>query len=303
MKKQLIRNNVFETNSSSSHSISIADNTKEFTLETIYPDQDGIVIVEGGEFGWEWEKYNDAQTKASYCAVYSQNNPDKRKMLIEVIKEQTGAEMVNVSDEGYIDHDSDGVASDAFVSKDTLKNFIFNKNSWLFTGNDNSTPDPTFYHVPEFKDGKKIVPRYKFELKIDGYNKTTKFLSEPTEDDINDALQSLLQSVYLHENGYFDDDNSVMAQINRDTRKLYEFRTWKTPIDFENKLAKFTRDAYNDAYMLWEKDHPKSGNIEEDDKRWRSEEGYSLVRKIEDKLLTEENSKYVKSVKYEIISI
>ena len=45
MKKKLIRTGVYETNSSSSHSLSIANETKEFVLDTIYPDQDGILTV------------------------------------------------------------------------------------------------------------------------------------------------------------------------------------------------------------------------------------------------------------------
>ena len=47
MKKKLIRSGVFETNSSSSHSVSVANETKEFVLDTIYPDQDGIIELRG----------------------------------------------------------------------------------------------------------------------------------------------------------------------------------------------------------------------------------------------------------------
>lgn len=44
MKKQLIRQSVFETNSSSAHSISLGKDTgKQFLLETLYPDQNGNI--------------------------------------------------------------------------------------------------------------------------------------------------------------------------------------------------------------------------------------------------------------------
>lgn len=45
--KTIIRRGVFETNSSSSHSISIASEDKEFVMDTIYPDQNGVVRIVG----------------------------------------------------------------------------------------------------------------------------------------------------------------------------------------------------------------------------------------------------------------
>jgi hypothetical protein len=161
--KQLIRKGVFETNSSSSHSIAIATEDKEFVLDTIYPDQNGVIRIEGDEYGWEWFKHNDAGSKASYSAQSFANDDYQLDVLKEVIMEQTGAtDVVFVGlNDGYIDHDSYGIVP---KSKEELRNFIFNKNSWLFGGNDNSSPDPTFYHVPEIRDGKMIQPVYKYEL-------------------------------------------------------------------------------------------------------------------------------------------
>jgi len=57
--KKVIRGSVFETNSSSTHSISI-DHSK--ILKTNY----SYLSLECGEFGWEEERYKDAQTKLSY---------------------------------------------------------------------------------------------------------------------------------------------------------------------------------------------------------------------------------------------
>ena len=127
--KKLIRNGVFETNSSSAHSISIADDTKEFVFDTLYPDENGSIIINGDEFGRDWFKYNDARTKASYAAL----SLGLHSVLIDVIKEQTGALEVGLKvDEGYIDHQSYGLIP---TNKEKLRNFIFNKNSWLFGGN------------------------------------------------------------------------------------------------------------------------------------------------------------------------
>ena len=91
-------------------------------MDTIYPDQDGRVILIGGEFGWGWFKHNDALTKANYAA---QDAVDY-DLLSEVIKEQTGASEVIFKDmsDGYVDHQSYGTAP---RTKEELKNFIFSK--------------------------------------------------------------------------------------------------------------------------------------------------------------------------------
>lgn len=81
MKKQ-IRYGVFETNSSSTHSISIGnfedkllnfiqkpdyeynEDTGEFEDTTVY---DGNIHVTFGEFGWQEDTYNDVYTKLIYA--------------------------------------------------------------------------------------------------------------------------------------------------------------------------------------------------------------------------------------------
>lgn len=144
MKKK-IRKGVFETNSSSTHSISIAVGNNEGLLDTIVPNEDGVIVLTGGEFGWEIEEYNDAITKANYCAIDQLNNDERVEMLKRVIKEQTGAKMVTsiISDDwdngdySYIDHQSVGTSDEAFESEEKLREFIFNKNSILYTDNDN----------------------------------------------------------------------------------------------------------------------------------------------------------------------
>lgn len=188
---RLIRNNVFETNSSSCHSISIADDNKEFILDMLYPDDNGNIILNGGEFGWDWFKHNDAKTKANYAAQSFAYNEEQLEILKQVIEEQTGGVVIfeNLED-GYIDHDSTGILSS---NKDELKNFIFNKNSWLFGGNDNSTASPDFYIVPEYTKEGIIEPKYKYELSFNDKNitETYKFLDYPTDENFDDLIESL----------------------------------------------------------------------------------------------------------------
>ena len=265
--KKLIRKGVFETNSSSSHSIAIASEDKEFVLETIYPDQHGTIIVRGEEFGWEWFKHNDAETKASYAAQQFANDRNALDTLEYVIKEQTGAERVIFEglDDGYVDHDSVGIVP---TSANELKNFIFNRNSWLFGGNDNSEASPEFYHVPEFKDGKIIRPVFKYELSIDGFKQTAKFVDKPTDEELQSAISSLVGSALLTENGTFIIDDSIMWQITRD-RNYYEYY-YRSNFNSESKEILFKKENTYSEQDNIQKKLEEVGKLEGLD--WRQKE-------------------------------
>jgi hypothetical protein len=237
--KKIIRNGVFETNSSSAHSISISKCDQEFIIDTIYPDQDGVILVKGEEFGWAWEKFNDSMTKLAYVMQDQQGKHDE---IIEVVKEQTGAlEVVFVENGGYIDHESYGTAYDVCHDKDSIKNFVFNKNSWLFTGNDNGEPDPTFFDVPEFKGGRQILPRYKYELVIEGLEKTTKYMHEPSDDELSQGINSILDDALLTKEGHFITDNSIHWQISR-PRDFYK-KDWGIDQDYSTKEIRFLKES------------------------------------------------------------
>lgn len=238
--KKIIRTGVFETNSSSSHSLSVAREDQEFVMETIYPDQNGVISVIGQEFGWGWDKYNDARTKLAYAF---QDSPEENHSRIkEVVMKQTGATEVNFDeDSGYIDHDGVGTTEDIRYDTEQLRNFIFNKNSWLFIGNDNSAPAPTFFHVPEFKDGRKILPEYKFELVIDGLKETMKYLSYPYEEEIDDGINSLLDSAMLTDRGDFIIENSIYWQISRPRGQYYE-KGYSLDQDYSKMEIRFLKE-------------------------------------------------------------
>ncbi len=143
---QNIRRGTFETNSSSTHSISIDESCDEM-FDTIIPNSDGIIELNGGEFGWQEEEFNDALTKANYCYVDNIHDPKKLEELISVISQQTcvkpGNIRLNASTEysggnwSYVDHQSQGTSLEAFESFDKLTKFIFNPRSVLRTDNDN----------------------------------------------------------------------------------------------------------------------------------------------------------------------
>lgn len=141
-KKQNIRKGVFETNSSSTHSVHIDESVE--LLDTIVPDENGIITLNGDEFGWEVESYNDSYTKANYLAVliHEQGMSKYQELFESVIKEHTGAKEVkqgwNKDDWCYVDHGSEhGIIEQASESRESMRNYLFNKNSWLFTTNDN----------------------------------------------------------------------------------------------------------------------------------------------------------------------
>jgi hypothetical protein len=120
---KVIRRGVFETNSSSSHSISIAPG--DFRPEHLPVDLDGVCRIHPGEFGWGVETFRDAASKASYCLVYCKDvarnvgehvthtpsdSPRLQAMLRDVIARETGATVAfvprgNTEHEEMLDQD------------------------------------------------------------------------------------------------------------------------------------------------------------------------------------------------------
>lgn len=150
-----IRYNIFETNSSSSHSLTIAEYKEGQLLDTLYPDYGttDTLTVGSDEFGWDWATFDDAATKLSYCAIYvrdwveGDDQPKFFDILTKVIQEHTGIKNIIYPYEkgdytdytGYIDHQSveDRDLDYLFENPELLRQFIFNPESTLRTGNDN----------------------------------------------------------------------------------------------------------------------------------------------------------------------
>ena len=135
-----IRKSVFETNSSSTHSISLGSGNFKISDKSF--GVGGVIYIYPGEFGWEVEKHDDIWTKASYALTWARaNGVIYATMLREVIEKVTkcrvGFVPIAPNDWGYIDHQSEGVGAQVFKNKKTLTNFIFNSESVLYTDNDN----------------------------------------------------------------------------------------------------------------------------------------------------------------------
>lgn len=141
---KIIRSKVFETNSSSCHSISVHSGDIS-TYDTLYPDINGVLTFRGGEFGWDFAKYRDALTKAEYLVtLFTVHGKSNQELFEQVVLDHTGAKSIeyDLPDQpfdAYIDHQSWEDPNEPIfqLTYETMKDFIFNPNSVLMTGNDN----------------------------------------------------------------------------------------------------------------------------------------------------------------------
>jgi len=146
--KQSIRRNVFETNSSSTHSLCVTKNN-------ILDQKQESLNFSIGEFGWEHDTLRSSFEKASYLYTAILIN-EKVELLdsVKVILENNNVEYefeepkYDGDDEykylkyGYIDHGNElddflGICND----EDKLMRFLFSSESFILTGNDNSGCD------------------------------------------------------------------------------------------------------------------------------------------------------------------
>ena len=160
-----VRQGVFETNSSSTHAISIASPQELFTIP------ETIKFTSDKEFGWEVELYDDYLSKAAYLWLtiisnysdisYESKIIEYKEKLTEILW-NAGVKNVEFDDntytesswnkgymyldiDGYIDHTPDIRFIDDLIDEpELLISFLFNPNSVIETGNDNDDYSPGF---------------------------------------------------------------------------------------------------------------------------------------------------------------
>ena len=154
MKRQ-IRSGVFETNSSSVHTITF-DNTglRERDPNDLRIDRNGKILVDFGKFGTEYAIYKRQSDKLSYlmtCFVYMLGRyciPEEiygayefyliEKAVMKHCPECTGIKLIRYTDP-YIDHQSvpnDYIECVNIYDEDEVINFIFNEHILLKTYHD-----------------------------------------------------------------------------------------------------------------------------------------------------------------------
>lgn len=148
-----VRKSIFETNSSSTHAITIANNTDEDFKQNL-PEK---LIFGVGEFGWDFDRYEDTKTKADYLftAILYSCLCDEYLGKIKAILSSWGVESVfpelkkvkgqyyTLADDNiyyYVDHVSELKDFIKKVCNDEtlLMNYLFSDKSFVVTGNDNT---------------------------------------------------------------------------------------------------------------------------------------------------------------------
>lgn len=156
-----IRKGVFETNSSSVHSICISGDDR-YEIET--PDYEGTAIVEGGEYGWGYETLHGMSEKLSYVFTSIQYydhdlerniiDPDRVmesplfQKLAKVVKDYTGLTLMprlfndQYSPMGYIDHQSIDLMDEYWKAPEIMfdgmmRELLFNHKIYIEIDNDN----------------------------------------------------------------------------------------------------------------------------------------------------------------------
>ena len=164
MSKSVIRQNIWETNSSSMHSLQI-NNTHVSNYSGLRIDNDGYIHSEFGEFGWGYDEYYDPREKLSYALTmvaetekYTSEDEFYHtagfNAIENLIVDKLGCLGVIVDDAdiyktswgvnhtGYIDHQScEGYGSLQDFLNDysiTLEEFIFSDGVGLIIDNDNN---------------------------------------------------------------------------------------------------------------------------------------------------------------------
>lgn len=147
---------VFETNSSSTHSICIATNRN---TELSYPDK---LIFYCKDFGWSFDRLETPEEKAAYLYasllnLYSRGKAQEVMAFIMEALASVGVECEfdeaiyqNCGRDYYVenasvDHCGDGdlqrFVDQTTSNKGRLLRYLFSKDSFVLTGNDNSDTD------------------------------------------------------------------------------------------------------------------------------------------------------------------
>lgn len=144
-----IRSNVFETNSSSTHSICISK--KE-------PKIGSYVHFGLGEYGWSNREVNPADYL--YTAIMCQDGHEELLDKLKGILDSYGImydfekpvyDEYGWLDNGYIDHgyDTYGFINAVLNNEDMLMRLLFNSESTVYTGNDNQEGQPNGCNIAD----------------------------------------------------------------------------------------------------------------------------------------------------------
>ena len=147
---KLIRNKVFETNSSSAHSLTISHGE---VYDSLFVDEDGVCRVDCGGYSFcrgSGRRTNSTEEKIAFFATLGDAwNDDLLEDLKEQIQSNTGCDRVELLNLGESDYE---FCSDFDLpSGRELYDAIFDRNSWLFILGDEYEEPDGFYDVPKYE--------------------------------------------------------------------------------------------------------------------------------------------------------
>ena len=164
-----IRKNVFETNSSSTHSLVISKNERAYNYSL--PIEDGVLTIPFGEFGWGPDILSTPIEKLSYLItdridlydIPEEIKDDEDAIQELIMKSEPISEIIDVIKHccpeveevrfelddnftpfGYVDHESLGTSRDDGLS---IEEIVFSNKVIIMIDNDNS-----YYYKEYFTD-------------------------------------------------------------------------------------------------------------------------------------------------------
>lgn len=138
------RNKVFETNSSSTHCITVSDR-KDWKYDLPI----AVKPAWYGEFGWEWETWDSVEEKLAYmirCLIAYDYTEKTLQDKIKPIQERLhnlgiDFELPTYNEwlDGYVDHEDwyQEEMEDIYNNDNDLLNFLLSDYSYIEGGNDN----------------------------------------------------------------------------------------------------------------------------------------------------------------------
>lgn len=205
MKQNIkIRQGIFETNSSSSHSFSMGPEGR-FGAKLVM-DDNGVINVSGDSwYDLVEEKSNDPEVKLSYLLSFawtiSHGEDDIwmgfRDFIYQVVMDFTGATKIEFIPTEEIDHQStDIIDSRDLMNPEFIKEFVFNEGTWIYTLWDSSCPGDDFWEGTDESHDKL----YKLQFSLPGIDpgETILTLSYREATDLTSELYNFLSKfVYL----------------------------------------------------------------------------------------------------------
>lgn len=140
-----MRKNVFETNSSSTHSVSVVNGELEDIC--LHIKNDGYVHVRFGEFGWETESYTDPYDKLQYVVTMLVETEGRNIVSADELFETNGFKLINDAVADYCD--CNGIWIDSDMS---TKNYEYNGQKYFYVDHEGYIDHQSFESYKTVQD-------------------------------------------------------------------------------------------------------------------------------------------------------